>query len=120
LRRLRAFAVVLERSGSTRPINVILLSSAPDPASVAALEQLARVIVVQPDQPLADSLHSLLPLRLPEPIAASQSAEKMLHEELARTSSPFTQRLLQAGKKSATAVEAEMRVALVALATAEK
>src|SRR5688572_12102286 len=50
IRRLKAFAVVLERSGSTRPINVILLSSAPDRASVIALEQLARVIVIRPGQ----------------------------------------------------------------------
>jgi hypothetical protein len=117
LRRLRAFAVVLERSGSTRPMNVILLSATPDRASIIALEQLARVVVVRPDQPIEESLYSLLPLRLPAPIACSQSAEETLQEELRQTLSPLTQRLLKAGKKSAGAVEEEMRKTLMELAT---
>lgn len=120
LRRLKAFAVVLERSGSTRPINVILLSSAPDRASITALEELARVIVVQPDQEVNDALHSLLPLDLPQPIPPSESAEKTLREEMQRSASHFTQRLLKAGKKGASAVEEEMREALLELAATKK
>jgi hypothetical protein len=120
LRRLKAFAVVLERSGSTRPINVVLLSNDPDRDSVEALEQLARVIIVDPNQSLTESLHSLLPLHLPEPIEASQSAEKTLRKELKGSVSPLTQRLLKAGKKSAAAVEGEMRKALMDLAATEQ
>lgn len=120
LRRLKAFAVVLERSVSTRPINVVLLAESPDRADVAALEQIARVIVVQPHQELENALHILLPLKLPEPIPASESAEKTLREELQATKSPLTLRLLKAGKKSASAVEEEMRKALIELTTVEQ
>lgn len=115
LRRLRAFAVVLERSGSTRTINVILLSESPDRGEVAALEQVARVVVVQPHQELEDALYSLLPLKLPQPIPPSESAEKTLREELQGETSPLIQRLLKAGRKSASAVEEEMRKALMEL-----
>jgi hypothetical protein len=120
LRRLRAFAVVLERSGSTRPINVVLLAESPDRAEVAALEQVARVIVVQPHQQLENSLHILFPLQLPEPIPATESAEKTLREELLMTTSPLTLRLLKAGMKSASAVEEEMRKALIELTAVEQ
>lgn len=120
VRRLKAFAVVLERSGSTRPINVVLLSKAPDRATIMALEQIARVIVVQPGQELHDALHSLLPLKLPQPIPPSESAEKTLREEMPRGSSPLTQRLLKAGKKSAAAVEEAMRDVLLELAASEQ
>lgn len=120
LRRLRAFAVVLERSCSTRPINVILLSESPDRAEVAALEQFARVIVVQPQQILEDALLVLLPLQLPEPIPPSESAERTLREELQGTTSALTLRLLRAGKKSASAVEEEMRKALIELTAVEQ
>jgi len=38
-RRLQAFAVVLERAGSRRPINVVVLSEAPDPKALSLLEE---------------------------------------------------------------------------------
>jgi hypothetical protein len=116
LRRLRAFTVVLERSGSTRPINVILISEDPNREVVLALEQLARVIVVQPGTEVRDSLYCLLPLHLPQPIEQSQSAEKTFHAEHQKPISPIVQRLLRAGKRSASAVEEEMRKALTELA----
>jgi len=119
LRRLNAFAVVLERSGSTRPFNVILLSEAPDRAEIAALEQVARVIVVQPHQDLNEALHILFPLKLPQPIPPSESAERMLREELQSNATPLMSRLLKAGKKSASAVEEEMRKSLNELTTVQ-
>lgn len=119
LRRLNAFAVVLERSGSTRPFTVILLSDSPDRAEIATLEQVARVIVVQPHQKLDEALHILLPLKLPQPIPPSESAEKMLREELHNNSTPLMLRLLKAGKKSASAVEDELRKALNELTDTE-
>ena len=107
-RRLRAFAVVLDRSGSKRPITVVVVGDKPNARALGELEQLARVVVVSSDAPLSESLLSLLPLTLPKPIAASQSAEAVLHEELAGRPNPVVNRLLKAARNSSDKVRLTM------------
>jgi len=109
-RRLRAFAVVLERTGSTRPITVVVVGDNPNSRALTALAELARVVVVRSSTPLTDSLHSLLPLRLPEPITASSSAETALEQELSGRSDPVIVRLLKAAKENADRVRTAMHV----------
>ena len=115
LRRLKSFAIVLARSGSSRPISVVLISADPDRDEIAALEEVARVIIVRPGEDLDSALHSLLPLQLPLPIPPSESAERMLREEMRNAPTPVAARLLRAAKKSSNAVEDEMRKILMEL-----
>ena len=111
-KRLRAFAVVLERTGSTRPITVVVLAKEPDPGALAALEQLARVVVVPPDRPLNESLYTLLPLHLPKPISSSVSAHAALQLELGGRPDGVATRLLKAAKDSAEKVRMTMNALL--------
>jgi hypothetical protein len=107
-KRLRAFAVVLDRSGSMRPMTVVVLAKNPDADALASLEQLARVVVVPPDEPLSESLYTLLPLHLPEPIAPSVSADAALRLELGGRPDGVAARLLKAAKESGEKVRLTM------------
>jgi hypothetical protein len=108
-RRLQAFVMVLERTGSTRPINVVVLAKKVDVKAITALEEVARVVLVNPDRPLEKSLNVLMPLKLPEPIASSGSAETALEEELGGRPDAVGERLLKAASESADKVESTMR-----------
>ena len=46
IRRLRAFSTVLARSGKRRPITAILLNPEMSPASLEALREVSRVLLV--------------------------------------------------------------------------
>jgi hypothetical protein len=61
-RRVRSFALVLDRSGSRRPLTVILIARTP--SKFEALERLCRVVVITPDDDVENSLRGLLPLRV--------------------------------------------------------
>lgn len=111
-RRLQAFAVVLDRSGSARPISVVVLSNSLDPKALAELEATAHVVVVDPDRPLSESLSSLLPLELPEPIASTGSADAALKEELGAQPDQVCTRLIRAARESADKVESTMQAIL--------
>jgi hypothetical protein len=108
-RRLSAFAIVLDRTGSVRPITVVVVGDDVNSKALASLEKLARVVVVTSETSLADSLFTLLPLVLPEPIAADLSADAVLREELQGQSDSVTNRLLRAAKNSADRVKTTMR-----------
>jgi hypothetical protein len=108
-RRLRAFAIVLERIGSSRPINVVVLAKHPDPKSLALLEESARVILVEPDVPLEQSLRPLLPLELPQPVDGSVSADSALLDMLGARPDTVSSRLIKAARESSEKVQATMR-----------
>jgi hypothetical protein len=110
--RLRAFATVLERTGSVRPINVVVLSKKPDPDAITALQEVARVVVVDPNRPLIESVNVLLPLQLPEPVASSGSAEAALLEELGAAPDAVSARLLKAARESSEKVRVTMHAIL--------
>lgn len=109
LRRLRAFAMVLDRSGSNRPINVVVFSKQIDPSALAALQETARVISIDPERPLSESLSSLWPLALPDPVATSGSAEAALLEELGSKPDSMHARLIRAAREGAQKVESTMQ-----------
>lgn len=107
-RRLRAFALVLERTGSARPINVVVLSDKPDPKAIAELQTMARVVLIEPGLPLVKSLQSLLPLELPAPVGGRISAEAALLEEMGGSTDPVAARLLKAARESSEKVRVTM------------
>ena len=59
----------LDRVASRRPVSLVLIGSRPEPATLAELEDNARVMVIEGDQPesadIRDAIAVLLPLRLP-------------------------------------------------------
>jgi hypothetical protein len=108
-RRLQAFALVLDRSGSTRPLNVVVVAKHPDAKGLRALEESARVVVVDPDRPLEESLAPLFPLELPEPIAGSGSSEAALEKAIGNSPGLLSIRLIKAAQESAERVQLTMR-----------
>jgi len=61
---------------------------------------------------LDESLYTLLPLRLPEPISSSVSAQAALQLELGGRPDGVATRLLKAGKDSAEKVRTTMQALL--------
>ena len=61
-RRVRSFALVLDRTGSRRPLTVILIAQTP--RKLESLEKMCRVVMVTPTDDVASALRGLLPLRI--------------------------------------------------------
>ena len=118
LRKLKAFSLVLDRSGSMRPMTLVLVTRDPDDPNIAALEEFTRVIVVSPERDTETCLRALLPLHLPKPLKSTESAEAALRDELGDDiRDPLITRLLKAGLKGSTDVESKMREVIDRLAS---
>lgn len=106
-RRIRSFALVLDRSGSRRPLTVILIARTP--SKFEALERLCRVIIVTPDDDVTAALRGLLPLRIHSHEQTLHAAEHALADKLGATiRNPLTASLLKAAEAGTSNVEAEI------------
>lgn len=106
VRCVRALVRALERTGSTRPVTLILPSDDPDVR--AELSKLCRVLTVPSDE-VAKSLRSLVPLELPEPLEPVGPVDKALREVLGDPlGDPMVEALLEASRESAEKVEATL------------
>ena len=84
-RSLRAATLMLERTGSTRPLSLVLVARKPPVEEVTRLEELCRVLVASPDDgkpQLRQRLAALLPLELPEAIELPTTSPRQLEEKL--------------------------------------
>lgn len=110
-RRIKAFSIILGRSGSMRPITLVLITGNPNEETITALQDLCRVIVVPSDvEDPKGYLRTLLPLDLPDPVKTMESADIALREELGdNINDPLISKLLKAASKGSTEVELAMR-----------
>ncbi len=120
-KKIRAFTLALERSESMRVVTLVLVGQVPDPDTFVELSQLCRVVVVSDQEPLGESLASILPLTLPKPLSSSETADEALKSELGPTfSEQFTGRLIKAARDSQQKVQETMRGAVDEIAQPSK
>jgi hypothetical protein len=120
--RIRALSHTMLRSGSTRPLTLVLLASNIDGTVLRDLSSICRVVQVEgsEDEEILRDLRSLLPLVLPEPTEAQADAGRLLRDALGSIASePFVAALLSAGRRSDSAVEEEVGNA-ISIAIAEQ
>ena len=70
-RRLKSLMMVLERTGSRRPVSLVLATDSHDQEILEGISRLCRLVRVSPDntaKTLRTRLQPLLPLDLPRPI----------------------------------------------------
>jgi hypothetical protein len=109
-KKLRAFTLALERTASMRTVTLALVGRAPDPDTFAELSRFCRVLVVADESSLVESLASILPLSLPQPLSASDTADAALKAELGDSfSEPFISRLIKAARESEEQVQKTVR-----------
>ena len=120
-KKIRAFTLALERSASMRVVTLVLVGQPPDTLIFAELSRLCRVLVVSNESSLGDSLASILPLTLPQPMSASGTADAALRTELGDLhSDPFLSRLIKAARESEEEVQKTMRIAVDEIALPTK
>jgi len=109
-RRLKAVCLALARTGSMRPVTIIVnAGQVLDPSAIAELEALSRLIVIPADGNPEEYLRSLLRLKLPQGLE-SKSADSVLREELGGAiADRFIDALIKAARKSSLDVEATVR-----------
>lgn len=115
--RMRALSHTMLRSGSTRPLTLVVLLPTADTSALRELSTICRVapVTARDEQEVANDLRSLLPLVLPEPTAAQSDAGRMLRTALGELASDtFVASLISAGRKGSEAVEAEVARAVEA------
>ena len=109
-RRLSSLTLALSRTGSRRPVTLILVSPRPTPQDIDALRQLARLVaidrVAQTAISLDDNLREFRPLDITDVSAplfeASDELKKALGSE---ASSPQARKLIRAASRGREAVE---------------
>jgi hypothetical protein len=118
-RRLRALSIALRRTGSTRPISLVLLLNQPDDTAVSNLQALCRVIAVLPAAAMDVALAPLMPLPLPLQSQTMVSAVDTLKAELAveLKDSHMAMELIRAASSDSPAVEKAILAALRKAAT---
>lgn len=82
IRRVRSFALVLDRSGSQRPLTVVLIARQIEPFE--RLERLCRVFIITPMDDPHVALRGLLPLRILKRGPTLNAAEAALAEHLGK------------------------------------
>jgi len=115
---IRAMSQLMLRSGSMRPLTLVLLLQIQDPVVLRELASVCRVIQVSGSEHshLIHQLRSLLPLVLPEPEGPQADATRLLRGALGSVSSDsFVSSLLAAGRRGESAVEEEVTKAIVAV-----
>ncbi len=110
--QVQALTMILARTGSQRPLTLVLVTPDPADPELNDFAHLCRVIIV-PSTGQADltgSLRSLLPLDLPQPDQVSTSPEARLKRQLGpRAADPLVAALLSAARSGDTAVTQSMR-----------
>ena len=108
-RRLLSLSHALRRTGSTRPLTLVLLCTNADRGRYLNLSECCRLIVVADADELETALASLLPLPIPSQAQTLRSAAETLRQALGDTfDHPFTVKLLKAATHKGTAVESAL------------
>lgn len=113
-RRLTSLALALSRSGSRRPVAVVLVAPPARNADLELLRPLARLVAVRRDRQtperVAEALREFRPLDTDELVAPRLDATKELRDELgADADSPATRRLIAAASSGEAAVHQAFR-----------
>lgn len=114
--QIQALTMILARTGSQRPLTLVLVTTSPTDPALNDFANLCRVIVVPADgiNDVSVPLRELLPLKLPPADQVTTSPETRLKHQLGkRASDPLVSALLHAAKTSDEAVEKCMRDWLV-------
>jgi hypothetical protein len=119
-RRVKAVCLALARTGSMRPVTIVVnAGQALDRHAVAELQALCRLIVIPADGNPEEYLRSLLRLKLKRPQGQeSRSAGAVLREELGgRIADAFVEALIEAARRGPSDVEATVREQIDRVAT---
>jgi hypothetical protein len=110
-RVVKAFTTALDRTGSTRPITLVLATMvSPDDPSILALQDSCRVITVPAGGKLEGYLRVLLPLKLPSRETGTKTADSALRDELEDSlEDPLIAALIRAARKNSDEVQRRMR-----------
>ena len=110
--QMQALTMILARTGSQRPLTLVLVTPNPTDPALEDFANLCRVIVVPSDgrSDVSDSLRPLLPLNLPSTDQVAVSPEARLKHQLGkRAADPLVSALLHAAQTSDDAVTKCMR-----------
>jgi hypothetical protein len=110
-RRLSSVCLALARTGSMRPVTIILnAGQVLDQRTLSELQALCRLILIPTDGRPEEYLRPLLRLKLPPPGRESKSPDVVLREELGTAiDDPFVEVLIRSARKSASDVEVTVR-----------
>ncbi|HMO15659.1 MAG TPA: hypothetical protein PKD64_15370 [Pirellulaceae bacterium] len=115
--KVRALSHTMLRSGSKRPLTLVMLVDQESSPLLEALSRICRVVAVtaaNEDQVVAQ-LRSLLPLELPEPQESQPDASRQLRNQLGTVAeSKFVNALLAAGRRSGKDVQEQLASAIEA------
>jgi predicted RNA binding protein with dsRBD fold (UPF0201 family) len=112
-RRVRSFSLVLDRSGSRRPLTVVVIARSG--LAFEALERLCRVVVLRPDDDVLAALRGLLPLDIQSHEHTLNAAENALVRQLqGNPRSTLIVSLRKAATEGAANVESEVLGAIAA------
>ncbi|MFM9962355.1 MAG: hypothetical protein ACKV2Q_14170 [Planctomycetaceae bacterium] len=110
--QMQALTMILARTGSQRPLTLVLITPNPADPALDDFANLCRVIVVPSDgrSDMSASLRPLLPLDLPSTDQVASSPEARLKRHLGkRAADPMVAALLHAAQTSDAAVTKVMR-----------
>lgn len=80
-RLLSRLALTLDRLRSKRPISLILIGERPERSELAKMERLARVLIVETNNPTAEQLRKAVAVLLPiENLEFADAPKDLLHE----------------------------------------
>lgn len=116
-RRLSSLALALSRTGSRRPVTLLLIAPRLDSQDVNELRQLARLVAVDRVTRTSASLDHILrefrPLATADASAPRVNAIDELHSELGvKANRPHIQKLIKAASKGPEAVELAFQMLL--------
>ncbi|MBI5759108.1 MAG: hypothetical protein HZA46_11380 [Planctomycetales bacterium] len=110
--QVQALTMILARTGSQRPLTLVLVTSDPVDPALSEFDHLCRMIVVPADGggDVSVPLRPLLPLDLPQSDQVTTSPETRLKRQLGkRAADPLIAALLHAAQTSDNAVTQCMR-----------
>ena len=103
----------LDRLASRRPVSVILLGARPEAAALAELENSARVMLIESQEPepaeVQDAIAVLLPLHLPETTRKALDPLDELLKSLGRAATDEHRELINAARRGPESVRATLR-----------
>lgn len=115
--KVRALSHTMLRSGSRRPLTLIMIMDQENSAVVDEVSRICRVLSVTAttEEEIVDQLRPLLPLKLPSPQRSQPDAVRQLRAELGSAAKEdFVAALLAAGGKSENDVREVLKTAIQA------
>ncbi len=110
---LSGLSLSLDRLGSCRPVSLVLLGPRPDPTLLSHLEDHARVMLIESEQPTAEEAREavavLLPLHLPSARQVSVDPVEELVGNLGESASDEHRRIIGFANSGSEAVRKALR-----------